>query len=173
MPLNGPFGYLYNFAFLRYPLAYYDFWYLTILEKRDILYNMVIAELIRLEENFEYGTFGVLKLNKRVFCVTLELPDKQNQSNISSIPAQQYQCQKKNSPNFGETYEILNVPGRFNVLFHAGNVVDHTKGCIILGQYFGKLKGNRAVLNSGTTFKRFMQLLQGEHGFHLTVKEVY
>lgn len=134
---------------------------------------MVIAEIIRLEESFDYGTFGVLKFNKNVFCVTLEPPDKQNKSNISSIPAQQYQCRKKLSHNFGQTYEILNVPGRFNVLFHAGNVVDHTKGCVILGQYFGKLRGDRAVLNSGATFKRFMQILQGENIFHLTILENY
>lgn len=134
---------------------------------------MIIAELIRLEESFEFGTFGILKLNKNVFCCTLEPPDKQNQAFISSIPAQQYQCQKVDSPTFGNTFQILNVPGRSSVLFHAGNIMDHTKGCIILGQYFGKLRGNRAVLNSGTTFKRFMQILQEEQKFHLTIKEVY
>jgi len=31
-----------------------------------------IVELIRLEENFQYGTFGVIKINKQVFCICLE-----------------------------------------------------------------------------------------------------
>lgn len=52
---------------------------------------MVIAELIRLEES-KYGTFAVLKLNKGIFCFSIEPPDNQNISNISSIPAQQYIC---------------------------------------------------------------------------------
>jgi hypothetical protein len=134
---------------------------------------MLIAEIIRLEETFSFGTFGILKLDKGVFCCTLEPPDKENQANISSIPAQQYICEKINSPRYGSTFQIMNIPGRSNVLFHAGNIVDHTKGCIILGQFFGKLKGQRAVLNSGNTFKTFMQLLASENEFHLTIKEVY
>lgn len=135
---------------------------------------MVIAEIIRLEESFRFGTFGILKLNKVVFCCTLEPPDQENQSNISSIPAQQYDlCRRIQSPKYGNTFQVMNVPGRTNILFHAGNVKEHTKGCIILGEYFGKLMGKRSVNNSGNTFKRFMQLLQGEHAFHLTVREVY
>ena len=32
----------------------------------------MILELIRLEENDQFGTFGVLRINKQVFCVTEE-----------------------------------------------------------------------------------------------------
>jgi hypothetical protein len=132
-----------------------------------------ILELIRLEEDFPGGTFGVLKINKEVFCVTLEPPDQENERNISSIPAQQYECQRIVSPRYGETFQVMNVPGRDHVLFHTGNVVDHTQGCIILAQYFGKLKGDRAVLNSGATFQLFMERLQNYNFVHLTVREVY
>lgn len=132
-----------------------------------------ILELIRLEEDFPRGTFGVLKINKEVFCVTLEPPDQENERNISSIPAQQYECQRIVSPRYGETFQVMNVPGRDHVLFHAGNVVDHTQGCIILAQYFGKLKGDRAVLNSGATFQLFIDRLQNYNFAHLTVREVY
>lgn len=134
---------------------------------------MKIVELIRLEESVQYGTFGVLKIDKEVFCVTLEPPDRENQRNRSSIPAQQYLCWNRISPSYGETFEVKDVPDRNHVLFHPGNRVHNTEGCIILAQYFGKLKGDRAVRNSGETFKKFMQTMQGEQYFHLTIQEVY
>ena len=133
---------------------------------------MKIVELIRLEDS-KAGTFGVLKINKSVFCATLEPPDNMNAQNISSIPVKQYLCNKRISKKYGETFEVKNVPGRSDILFHAGNVVDNTKGCILLGQYFGKLRGNRAVLNSGFTFKKFMSIMKGQNRFHLTITEKF
>lgn len=132
-----------------------------------------IVRLIRLEENEEHGTFGILSINAQVFCVTLEPSDRENTPNTSSIPAQQYICHRHNSPKYGETFKVMGVPGRSNVLLHAGNIAKHTKGCILLAQYFGKLKGGRAVLNSGKTFKEFMHLMKDQDSFHLTIKESY
>lgn len=133
----------------------------------------MILELIRLEENFQFGTFGVLKINKKVFCVTLEPPDKLNAPYISSIPAGQYLCERVLSPKYGETFEIMRVPGRTNVLFHAGNTMGDTQGCILLAQHFGKLNHNRAILNSGVTFRNFMRELQEINEMHLTIREIY
>jgi len=134
---------------------------------------MTVVRLIRLEEDYEYGTFGVLTIDAAVFCVTLEPPDMENEQDISSIPAQQYICERVNSPRYGETFEIKNVPGRSHVLFHPGNVVEHTRGCILVAEHFGKLQGDRAVLNSGRTFRLFMEELKYEDQFHLTIKEAY
>lgn len=130
-------------------------------------------ELIRLEENEIFGTFGVLKIQGEVFCVTLEPPDKNNAQGVSSIPAQEYLIERYSSKRFGETFQVMNVPGRDAVLFHAGNVVADTHGCILLAQYFGKLKENRAVLNSGATFKAFMDLMAGYASANLTIKEAF
>ena len=132
-----------------------------------------IVELLRVEENFRYGTFGFLRIDKQVFCVTLEPPDILNEQYISSIPAQQYECHKHQSPKFGTTFEVSNVPGRTKVLFHRGNYARDTHGCILLAQHFGKIKENRVVLNTGATFKNFMALMSNTNVFHLTIKEVY
>jgi len=132
-----------------------------------------IVELIRLEEDFKDGTFGVLKINKEVFCVTLEPPDIENARNISSIPAQQYVCRRVDSPRYGDTFEICDVPFRTNVLVHPGNQVIHTQGCVLLAQHFGKLRGDRAVLNSGNTFRAFLSRMTMHNTFHLTIKEEY
>jgi hypothetical protein len=133
---------------------------------------MKVLELIRLE-NTEQGMIGVMKVNKHIFCCTLEPPDRGNAQNISCIPTGQYKISAVVSPKFGKTYQIMDVPGRSNVLFHAGNVVAHTQGCVLLGETIGKLSGNRAVLNSGNTFKRFMEELGvGGPDAILTISEV-
>lgn len=132
---------------------------------------MKILELIRLEESGS-GTIGVLKINKRVFCYTLEPPDNENTANISSIPAQQYTVVPYSSTKYHKVYHVLAVPGRTAVLLHPGNTVHHTAGCILLGATIGKLKGDRAVLNSGATFDKFRELC-GQDDHHLTIKEVY
>ena len=128
--------------------------------------------LVRVEESTQ-GTFGNLIICSQVFCITLEPSDRLNKRNVSSIPAQQYQCIKIHSPQFGETFEIIDVPNRSHVLFHAGNIIKHTEGCIILAQYFGKLYGDRAVRNSGKTFKEFMEVMKEVKEFNLTIVECY
>ena len=133
----------------------------------------MILEIVRLEENFEFGTFGVLKINKELFCFTLEPKDEENASNISSIPAQQYECRRYNSRKFPDTWQIMNVPARNNVLFHSGNVASQTQGCILLAQHLGKLQDNRAILNSGATFQSFMNTTAESAELHLTITENY
>ena len=130
-------------------------------------------EIIRLEENAQYGTFGILKIQKEVFCVTLEPADLLNKQNVSSIPSQQYWCHRIVSPKFGETFQVMDVPSRTEILFHSGNILEHTAGCILLAQHFGKLGKNRAVLNSGDTWIRFLNKMNEFKGFHLTVKAEY
>lgn len=131
-----------------------------------------ILELIRLEES-NAGTFGVLRINKELFCVTLEPGDQENTNFQSSIPAQQYICRRVQVPSFGLTFQVRGVPARSEILFHAGNTVQDTAGCILLAQHFGKLQGNRAVLNSGATFRQFIGMLEGFEKLHLTVREVF
>jgi len=133
---------------------------------------MRVLELVRLEET-DHGTFGVLKVDKVVCCFTLEPSDKLNAQNISSIPAQQYTCRLHQSQHHGLTYLVESVPGRSGIMFHPGNWVKDTEGCILLGDKVGKLKGDRAVLNSGHTFGQFMELMDGDEKIHLTITEKY
>jgi hypothetical protein len=133
---------------------------------------MKIVELIRLEESKE-GTIGALKIDKQCFCWTLEPSDKLNKQNVSSIPAQQYICEKVVSRKYGTTFLVLNVPNRSSILFHPGNTIDDTKGCILLGKHPSKLRGKRAVLNSGFTFKQFIHEMKEVNQFHLTITTNY
>lgn len=133
----------------------------------------MVGRIVRLETNLYYGTFGTLILDTEVFSVTLEPYDRDNAKSISNIPAQQYICKRIKSPRYGWTFEVMGVQWRSHVLFHPGNFSRNTKACIILAQHYGKLQGERAVLNSGNTFKRFMEKMKGINKFPLTITESY
>ncbi len=128
-------------------------------------------KLIRLEESDD-GTFGALVIGGKVFCVTLEPPDEGNQRNISNIPPYKYICVRIKSLKYGNTFEVTNVPGRSHILFHRGNEVKDTKGCILLGNQFGKLRSERAILNSGFTFSMFMNMMTNVDAFELEIVEI-
>jgi hypothetical protein len=132
-------------------------------------------EIVRLEET-KRGTIGVLKINKSLFCTTLEPSDELNAISVSSIPAQQYICERYSSDKYPNTFQVMDVPGRTYILFHAGNEIEHTEGCILLGEYFQKLNHDpeyRAIRNSGKTFSDFMTLMEHYDKFRLTITEVY
>jgi len=129
-------------------------------------------EIIRVEDSYQYGVFGILLISTEIFCVTLEPPEFENMKNFACIPAGQYECVRILS-RFGTTYEIINIPNRTKVLFHPGNRVEDTEGCVCLAEKFGKLKGDRAILNSGKTFLDFMNTMQSYPEFRLTIKEAW
>jgi hypothetical protein len=113
-------------------------------------------------------TQGVLRIGQRAFAVTLELPWRDNEPEISCIPAGTYTCQRLHSPRFGNTFEVLQVPNRSHILFHKGNVVPDTKGCILVGENFDAL----AIRQSGQAFEEFMLNFADRETFILTVLDV-
>lgn len=129
---------------------------------------MKLIKLIRMESNDE-GVLGALVIDGSVLAATLEPPDLNNRRNVSCIPTGSYFCRRIQSSRFGSTFEICAVPDRDHILFHAGNRVEDTSGCVLLGQYWGKLSGDRAVLNSGKTFDKFMKLMENVHECALVV----
>jgi len=125
--------------------------------------------LKRVAEN-EDGTFGVLIDGNTPFALTLERNWLDNKPNESCIPAGEYVCKRIISPRFGKTFEVTNVPGRSHILFHTGNLEEHSKGCILIGEEFGYLNGKVAVLSSRKGFKEFMDRLKGLSSFEIEIK---
>ncbi len=121
-----------------------------------------IANLCRLKRS-DQGTRGMLFFDE-YNCQTLELPWRDNESNISCIPAGEYKVEIRISPKYGQVYWVTKVPNRTFILIHSGNWAGdrskgyktHVNGCILLGQRRGLLIGQWAVLNSRITIKRFM-----------------
>lgn len=121
------------------------------------------------------GTLGEVYINKKFFCYSLELPDRNNAVNISCIPGNiSYDCDLVNSPKFGEVYEVKNVYNRTNILIHVANFLSDIKGCIALGLDYGDFKGKRnttkAVWDSSKAFDSFMEKLK-KQPFQLTITE--
>ncbi len=115
-------------------------------------------------------TFGVLLDEKTPFCLTLERPWLDNKRSISCIPEGHYLCKRVDSPKFGDTFEITNVPERSHILFHSGNIVDDTHGCVITGEQYELLGGESAVIASGKAFKEFKDRLDGVDEFVIIIE---
>jgi len=128
-----------------------------------------ICKIVRLEQSVE-GSLGAMVLYGHYFCSIL-MPDN-NDPKRFQIPAGIYKCKRYHGTKWKDTFEIV-VPGHTGLLFHSGNREEDSLGCPLLGQYPDKLKGQRAVLNSGATFEKFMNLLNNVQEFDLEIIDLY
>lgn len=81
-------------------------------------------------------TQGVLCLGDRALCVTLEKPWLGNRRNVSCIPDGRYDVQPFSGVRYRDVWQVMDVPQRSYILFHAGNSVADTDGCILVGRAF-------------------------------------
>lgn len=125
----------------------------------------------------DQGTEGIL-LAGEFNCKTLELPWRDNRKQISCIPQGKYKVNIRNSNKYGRVYWVRKVPNRTYILIHSGNYAgdvskgfkSHVMGCILLGQKLGFLAGQRAVLNSRITVRRFVEEMRYNE-FELNILE--
>ncbi len=104
----------------------------------------------------DFCTLGILLDYEMIpIACVLENIYLNNMKNVSSIPFGEYYCSQIESPKFGRVYEVKNVPNRTNILIHPGNIASDTTGCLLLGEKFGKIDGEPAVLNSRKTMDMF------------------
>lgn len=129
---------------------------------------MRTVNIFRMERS-DQGTLGIMSFED-FKCYTLELPWRNNEIGTSCIPAEEYDVEIRVSPKYGRVYWVRNVPKREWILIHSGNYAGdiekgfktHVRGCILLGQKKGYLGGQRAVLNSRVTVRRFMEYMYYE-----------
>lgn len=117
----------------------------------------------------EDGTFGVLLDTEGLpLCVTLEDPDNNNQRNISCIPTGIYKVRKHNGAKYKDVWILEDVPNRAAILIHAGNTEDNTEGCILVGQFYGKLGNKPAILHSKVALKMLRNTLPDNFTLEIT-----
>jgi hypothetical protein len=137
--------------------------------------------LVRVANN-GIATYGVLIHGGTPFAVTLERPWRDNRRGESCIPAGAYRalrCRRspdygyKDSPRFGDTFQVMDVPGRSEILFHRGNLEDDTHGCILVGESFNPVLGRPGITASQQGFDEFLSLLRHVDEFRLDIIEAF
>lgn len=77
------------------------------------------------------ATHGELWVNNQSLVLTIELPWKENQKQISCIPEGTYNMRRRFSSKFLWHWVIENVPNRNCILIHPANdALKELKGCI-------------------------------------------
>ena len=68
------------------------------------------------------------------------------------------------------TFEVVGIKGHSGLLFHWGNTIKDSQGCVLLGNSRGTLYGLPAVMNSKEAFGHFMRLLESKEELELEVR---
>lgn len=68
---------------------------------------------------------GRVYLDNHFFCYSLE-----NRDYI--FPDGKYSLMGRTSPSFKSNKVYIDVPGRTNIMFHGGNTIDASKGCVLV-----------------------------------------
>lgn len=139
-------------------------------------------------ETSDQGTFGKIRVGNDTF-YSLELPWRDNSSNVSCIPAGVYECRYTMSAHFKRRlYLVDEVNGRTGIRIHSANLAgDATlgfkkqlNGCIALGMNFGvmdvgsktKSQKQKCILNSTTAVRQFENLMERQ-SFLLEIQNGY
>ena len=126
------------------------------------------------------GTFGALVHGSIPIVNTIELPWLDNKRGVSCIPAQHYTVKRMPAaanPKHGVCFEVQDVPGRTDILFHSANTILDIKGCIGVALYFGTMRKLPALLNypvgKGEGLKVMMRYLKGIDEFDLEIRNCW
>lgn len=108
------------------------------------------------------GTFGIFCADNVPLVIICEDPWNDNRREISCIPAGTYKFKKRCSERHGHHWQILGVPDRDLILIHAGNTIDHTKGCLLAGRSFSHLGDLPSVMQSQEAMAMLRETLPDE-----------
>lgn len=130
---------------------------------------MNIIELVRWNNKVDDDcTIGRMSING-VKCFTLELPDRNNQPDVSCIPPGIYDYYKRESPKNGPVLELRDVPERTYIQIHAGNFTRQIQGCILVGDSVKYLDGDDVpdVTNSRNTLQKVLDAAGDSGKIHI------
>jgi hypothetical protein len=122
-----------------------------------------------LNGNVTLGQLAVPGIRRTLF--TLEDPWLDNHPRTSCIPAGDYKCsphgwEAHTAFKFKRVWEVLDVPRRSAILFHAGNTHRDTHGCILVG-----LSAHGESVSESRDAIDLMRNAIGENDFDLEITE--
>lgn len=130
-------------------------------------------------ETSDQGTFGRITIGDLTL-FTGELPWRDDENDISCIPAGTYDCVMSYSPHFRkQLYAVTGDVKRSGVRIHAANLFGNTDkgfksqllGCIALGEKRGWIGKQKCLFLSQSALRKFEKALNNEP-FILEIKDV-
>ena len=137
---------------------------------------MIETEIIRIPRSATVPQLGIFCIEGNPQFLTLELPWRGNETNISCIPEGEYTCKRaKNRTTMGgklipDTFEVTNVVGRSGILFHVANSVKDLRGCIGIGQ---TILDSDYIAGSQDAFADFVKAFTGIQEFKLNITRAH
>jgi hypothetical protein len=126
------------------------------------------------EEKQTIGNFFLLQDNGTTIhrWDSLEPPWLNNQRRISCIPTGYYKARKHNSPRFGSSLWLQDVPNRSEILVHKLNYYQDTLGCIGIGRTLKDLNhdGKKDITDSAKSIKELMAYLKDIDGIMIEIR---
>lgn len=101
--------------------------------------NKITLHLRRIKQYGEttLGQLTILGTAKSWFVLEPGGPDSKTEGSDKRIVAGAYKMQSYSSLKYKNVYEVKGVPGRTNILLHAGNYHNDTLGCLMPGKTWG------------------------------------
>jgi len=126
------------------------------------------------------STIGLLGINidrsnlNKFMGYTLELPDRQNQKNVSRIKAGVYNASLSVSEKLGEVIRLEDKNSRGDILMHQGNGPENTEGCILVGNTKSDdhIGGSKDTKNKLINYIKNIQEQDKENGEPTTIKVI-
>jgi hypothetical protein len=136
---------------------------------------MMFLQLLRFSYA-EDGIFGHLIGPFTSSFLTLEHSYLIDGKYVPKISNGNYLCKKgihqlKSGSAF-ETFEVTQVARHTGILFHIGNYLKDSEGCILIGNSISGLLGSRMITESRNAFLDFMGSVGEENYFTLVVSDL-
>lgn len=119
------------------------------------------------------GVNGVMSIDRKIICFSIELPWNFNSPQKSCIPEGRYLLKPRYNEKFKHHWELEGVKGRMGILIHPANdALKELKGCIAL---VSTIKGAGQGKESQAAMEKLRQCLQHatekKEQIFLTLKE--
>ncbi len=123
----------------------------------------------------EHSTVSRLFIEDKFLCFVIEDGEHQNKIFGSTrIPSGRYDVIRRKDGRFYDKYsqryghecvfQIVGVQNFVGILFHIGNRIENTNGCLLLNQHMSFDGQNYYGINSTTAYKRFYTRLSAVKG---------